>query len=151
MGKNDLNKLIKLASQIADENAYVYEKQITKSHTEKEIFRADSFIRLAEETDSPELVDSSNPEPSASSAGGGVGTGAGGAGGGKAPKTSPMSALKNMGGNLFDKPIHSNPIVAKAAANPFDASQFAMSDQASFAFYDLLLKDLNYSPSSGKN
>ena len=47
MGKNDLNKLVALASQIADENAYVYGKQIKKNHIDKEIFRPDSFIKLA--------------------------------------------------------------------------------------------------------
>lgn len=47
MGKDDLNKLVKMASQIADENAYVYGKQIKKSYTEKDIFRPDSFIKLA--------------------------------------------------------------------------------------------------------
>lgn len=47
MGKKDLDKLVKLASQIADENASVYGKQIKKSYIEKEVFRPDSFIRLA--------------------------------------------------------------------------------------------------------
>ena len=61
MGKNDLNKLIKMASQIADENAYVYGKQITKNHTDKEIFRPDSFIRLAVD---PSSVPPTGPAPS---------------------------------------------------------------------------------------
>jgi hypothetical protein len=144
MGKNDLNKLIKLASQIADENANIYGKQIKKSYTDKEIFRPDSFIRLADDAVSSESIDPAKTSETGSTPGGGGGTAAGGAGGGgsKAPETSPMSALKNMGGNLFDKPIHSNPKVAAAAANPFDASEYATSDKAAFAFYELLLQDL---------
>jgi hypothetical protein len=47
MKSSDLNRIIKVANQIAEENASVYEKQITKSYVEKEIFRPDSFIKIS--------------------------------------------------------------------------------------------------------
>lgn len=63
MGKNDLNKLVALASQIAEENAYVYGKQIKKNHIDKEIFRPDSFIKLAV---APGIAATSAPVPAPS-------------------------------------------------------------------------------------
>ena len=153
MGKKDLDKLVKLASQIADENAYVYGKQIKKSHIEKDIFRPDSFIRLAdteddstngnlipavenEDTDNqPQKV---NPQPGSQL---------------KAPvKTSPMSSLKGgisnalQGGAMFK-----NPIVANAASKPFNASEYGSSDEAAMGFYELLLEDLKFSSKEEKN
>jgi len=63
MGKNDLNRLVALASQIADENAYVYGKQIIKNHIDKEIFRPDSFIKLATDGTIIPLTDPAPTDP----------------------------------------------------------------------------------------
>lgn len=66
MKSSDLDRIIKLANQIAEENASVYGKQIKKSYIEKDFFRPDSFIRLAEGETDPSLeppTPPSAPEP----------------------------------------------------------------------------------------
>lgn len=47
MRKEDLDKIITAALNIANENASVYGSQITKDHKDKIIFRPDSYIKLA--------------------------------------------------------------------------------------------------------
>lgn len=55
MRKEDLDKIITAALNIANENASVYGSQITKDHKDKIIFRPDSYIKLA--TDSTSTAD----------------------------------------------------------------------------------------------
>jgi hypothetical protein len=47
MRKEDLDKIITAALNVANENASVYGSQITKDHKDKIIFRPDSYIKLA--------------------------------------------------------------------------------------------------------
>jgi hypothetical protein len=89
MKSSDLNRLIKIANQIAEENASVYGKQIKKSYIEKDYFRPDSFIRLAEE-ETPDPTDTTSSTTTVDTKGGGTGsTGAGTATTVKAP-TGPI-------------------------------------------------------------
>lgn len=146
MGKEDLNKLVKLASQIADENASVYGKQIKKSHIEKDIFRPDSFIKISaddsgieeEPKDTPDTssteIPKGNVDPKASS---------GGSGGNK------PSSGGGVGG-MFSGQIFTNEIVKKAVENPFNALEYATSAEAAYEFYQLLLKDLSLLPKAPK-
>lgn len=145
MGKEDLNKLIKLASQIADENASVYDRQIKKSHVEKDIFRPDSFIKISAgdtgDIKAPESGDSSSSEST------------------KNPtdiKTNPASSGGNKpfsssgGGSMFGGQIYTNEVVKKAVSQPFNAFEFPTSAEAAYGFYQLLLKDLSLLPQAPK-
>ena len=61
MRKEDLDKIITAALNVANENASVYGSQITKDHKDKIIFRPDSYIKLAADADptsSPSSPDS---------------------------------------------------------------------------------------------
>jgi len=51
MRKEDLDKIITAALNVANENASVYGSQITKDHKDKIIFRPDSYIKLAVDAD----------------------------------------------------------------------------------------------------
>ena len=74
MKSSDLDRIIKLANQIAEENAAVYGKQIKKSYIEKDFFRPDSFIRLAEGETDPSLAPPTAPTAPESTPGPGVNT-----------------------------------------------------------------------------
>lgn len=57
MRKEDLDKIITAALNIANENASVYGSQITKDHKDKIIFRPDSYIKLAADPPVTDPVD----------------------------------------------------------------------------------------------
>lgn len=57
MRKEDLDKIITAALNVANENASVYGSQITKDHKDKIIFRPDSYIKIAVEEPIIPLVD----------------------------------------------------------------------------------------------
>ena len=66
----DLHKLIEAAKAIAKENSSAY-NEIKKSYVEKEIFRKDSFMKLAADddispaVDIPEVAETPDTEPTA--------------------------------------------------------------------------------------
>lgn len=57
MRKEDLDKIITAAVNVANENASVYGSQITKDHKDKIIFRPDSYIKLAADPPVTDPVD----------------------------------------------------------------------------------------------
>lgn len=58
MKREDLDKIITAAVNVANENASVYGSQIRKDHKDKIIFRPDSYIKLAADTDSSSTLSS---------------------------------------------------------------------------------------------